>query len=910
MSKATNAGPASRQGGGRSAEFSLVLDHLPELRLHVLRFAGTASLNAPYRFTIVALADSGALEALAPQDIFTGQATFVILDPAGPAPAAGRPSAWRGVWHGVISSCRTGRRAGGWTMLELTLTPLLDRLSGQIQHRVHLDSTSPSIVRDSLVFGGVPLQRMRFHVADASYPEREFVLQYGEDLLSFVLRTLEREGISLFWDQTGVAEVAVFTDSNALFPHLADGEGDLEAEDSEVSGLDGGGIRLLGLRREARVPVASVRLKDYSWERPNLPLDVKHTIAAYGSGEMYLYGENFRTLAEGKRLAALRGEEELADCERWYCESQIPGLAPGHVLRVASPGRRGAGRDGLFVVTGLDCSGDQTGLLASGLGIDPTAGRPRQYADRQAGGRGFDGGAGPEGEPGPQPYGLRQRVRLHRLDLPFRPRRVTPRPRVSGSLTGWIDGGGSGEYPELDSWGRYKVLLPLDVSRRPNGRASSWIRMAQPYVGAGYGQHFPLAPGTEVLLTFVDGDPDRPIITGAVPNGETGSLVDSSAPHMSGVGTKGGGGLIFGNEAKKQNVTLAPGTDRGYITIAGGSPTAAAVSSDVLDVTTVVNNSTNIFQAEHAAGYRYAITASEDTMEKTLMIITALNDGLTAAAYGVETLGAISGAAGTEEGETARVTFGIMSSAMTIIGAATSAMMPLIQHLVKKKDDTVDLNKPHTNVVRLTADDKGGSAEWLSKDPFGKKKWKRVLTIFMALAKAVRSGTEAITNATENISGENEELEEEEHEGLKVVSKVSASCSDAATVLADIITVCGIISGISEAKNKAPKGFVLENSDSYVDVLAKGILACGAGGGPLVLESASTKDQSLADEIRRENWKGTYAPLIETLMDEATGKAPGGSFDSASAILLRGRLVRTLCEEASLTGSKAVVALS
>ena len=57
---------------------------------------------------------------------------------------------------------------------------------------------------------------------------------------------------------------------------------------------------------------------------------------------------------------------------------------------------------------------------------------------------------------------------------------------------------------------------------------SSWLRMAQPYAGENHGMHFPLHKGTEVLLTFIDGDPDRPIVQGAVPNAETSSPVTSA----------------------------------------------------------------------------------------------------------------------------------------------------------------------------------------------------------------------------------------------------------------------------------------------------------------------------------------------------------------------------------------------
>ena len=84
-----------------------------------------------------------------------------------------------------------------------------------------------------------------------------------------------------------------------------------------------------------------------------------------------------------------------------------------------------------------------------------------------------------------------------------------------------IAGDTSGENAEIDDQGRYKVRLPFDVTNPSGSKGSRWIRKAEPYAGAGYGQHYPLHKGVEVLLVHTDGDPDRPIIVGAVPNPQT-----------------------------------------------------------------------------------------------------------------------------------------------------------------------------------------------------------------------------------------------------------------------------------------------------------------------------------------------------------------------------------------------------
>jgi type VI secretion system secreted protein VgrG len=109
------------------------------------------------------------------------------------------------------------------------------------------------------------------------------------------------------------------------------------------------------------------------------------------------------------------------------------------------------------------------------------------------------------------------------LDVPFRPEQVTPWPSIHGIMHGHVSADGSGKYAEIDEHGRYKVSFPFDSGNARGAAVSRWVRMAQPYSGPGYGSHHPLHKGVEVLIAFIDGDPDRPIIVGSVPNTHTPS---------------------------------------------------------------------------------------------------------------------------------------------------------------------------------------------------------------------------------------------------------------------------------------------------------------------------------------------------------------------------------------------------
>ena len=131
----------------------------------------------------------------------------------------------------------------------------------------------------------------------------------------------------------------------------------------------------------------------------------------------------------------------------------------------------------------------------------------------------------------------------------YRPPRVTPRPRIHGVITGITEpapAGTSGRHAQIDEQGRYTVKFFFDgAAGEGRQRSSAPVRMAQPHAGDGYGMHFPLKPSVEVTVTFVDGDPDRPIISGAVPNPVTTSPVTRREATLNRLKTQSGAMIEF-----------------------------------------------------------------------------------------------------------------------------------------------------------------------------------------------------------------------------------------------------------------------------------------------------------------------------------------------------------------------------
>ncbi|MDR2443069.1 MAG: type VI secretion system tip protein VgrG, partial [Deltaproteobacteria bacterium] len=516
--------------------FSFAFASLPQLETHVVRFSGTAALNSLYDLAITLLLPTEAFEKTDIETLMSSRCSLTI-DDSQDRLIEHWPSAWKTSWHGLLTKLEVGSQAGQYTFLEVCLGPTIGLLSGQLQNRIHLDLSSLDVLKDSFRFGGLSADQFSIKAQKDAYPKREFVFQYEEDLLDFVWRTLWREGLCLFYDQNGQSDLALVTDAPEQHPCCYDGSSEIGFSYSSLTGLKGDGPQIFSMRSENRLPPNSILLKDYNWEDPNRPLAVKVRVSPKGRGEVHLYGQNFTTLAEGQRLGNIRRDEYLSNSETFRAVTRAPGLMPGLTFAINS--HPIASNNDRFLVTSSEIIGSQADRLTAVLGLDL----------------------------GTEKSDFTNNLKFRRLDKPFRPSLTLPRSKISGSLTAWIDGSGGGATPELDQWGRYKVLFPLDVSGRSQGKASAWLRMAQPYVGKGYGQNFPLTPGAEVLITFIDGNPDRPVISGAVPNAENISLINSATNTYSGLGTKGGSALLFGDEAGKQKISLTSGSNRAGLTI-------------------------------------------------------------------------------------------------------------------------------------------------------------------------------------------------------------------------------------------------------------------------------------------------------------------------------------------------------
>ncbi|RZO56360.1 MAG: type VI secretion system tip protein VgrG [Sandaracinaceae bacterium] len=386
------------------------------------------------------------------------------------------------------------------------LVPRLWRATLTRRSRVFQDLDVPGILRAVLTEHGLE-EGAGFEMRlDASYPVSEYTVQYQESDFDFISRLMEHHGIFYFFRQNPDGELMVIGDANRAFDKIAD-EPIEYARDGAPPGMAAGVHRL---ERVVQPRPAGVVLRDYNWRTPDVQLQVDAPVdQVTGVGFVNAYGDHFKTAGEGSALAQVRAEELLVDQERYELRTSIPQLAPGHRLELASHPL--GEMDQEYVVT-----------------------RVRRSTGQNEEGR-EDGAEWQEVEAIP-----------HRVA--FRPARVTERPRILGLMHGHVDGEVPGTAAPIDELGRYKILLPFDLVGQPGGKASRWVRLAQPASGAGFGIHFPLHIGVEVVVSHLDGDPDRPVIVASPPNTKTITPVTSNNATQSKIRTQTGIRITFDDD--------------------------------------------------------------------------------------------------------------------------------------------------------------------------------------------------------------------------------------------------------------------------------------------------------------------------------------------------------------------------
>ncbi|RYZ17563.1 MAG: type VI secretion system tip protein VgrG [Myxococcaceae bacterium] len=432
--------------------------------LVVSRFSGTEAISRPYEFVIDFHGKDG--ESLTQSELLNAPALLQVRVGQGVA---------RNVHGRVYRADALGRVGGRWCY-RIWVGPQLTSLQHMRHSRLFQNQTVPEVVKTVLGDAGVKLKL----ALQASYAPREYCVQYRESDLDFVRRLLEWEGIYFYFQHTEEAHTLVLGDSSGAHEALPGGNTvPLRPDDGRTA--DGEYIHAIQAIRRLRP--GAVRLKDYDFEKPAVDTSVKAASEGVAALELYDYPGEYVAPATGKGAAKVRMEEKAQGSHTFAGESVCPRLTPGYQFELESPG------DGAF-------ASEYTVVE-----VVHTGGQPDTLGGAEA------------------LQGLYQnRFRLLPASVVFRPRRVTPVPRISGVQTATVVGP-AGEEIHTDPHGRIKVLFHWDREGARDDKSSCWVRVGQAWGGPAWGHVYLPRIGQEVLVRFLEGNPDRPLIAGTVYNG-------------------------------------------------------------------------------------------------------------------------------------------------------------------------------------------------------------------------------------------------------------------------------------------------------------------------------------------------------------------------------------------------------
>jgi len=487
--------------------YELHLTNVSDSKIHVLSFEGKERISDLFEFKIDIVSDNAELDSSV---ILNNVATFVWNrgdeDPI--------------KIHGIISHFEQLGNVAGYTYYKVVLAPRIWRLNLIYQNEVYLNANIEKLIENVMEDVGLSGQDYKVDLKN-SYPKKEYVVQYKETDLDFMNRWLEHYGIFYYFDHSNEKDVVVFTDSNTKFSPIRLNENiGFNINKDPLSDKES----IMEISCKEKVVTGLFQVKDYNYMFPEKQLMAQSQINSNHPGLYYGFGENFENESEAELIAKIRNQEILCGSKIYYGKSDCRLFTAGYKFNFEKHFREDW--NGEYIITSVTHHGNQENLFA----FLPGSGRhPSTYENK---------------------------FETIPFSMEFRPVRKTRIPKVYGIMSAKIESGEGDEYAYIDDHGRYRAKMLFDLTDVSNGEATLPIRLTQSYSGPGYGIHFPNHEDTELLWSCVDGNPDRPIGLGTIPNPSQATPVASRNRTENIIRTASGNEILLDDKIDEAQIYL------------------------------------------------------------------------------------------------------------------------------------------------------------------------------------------------------------------------------------------------------------------------------------------------------------------------------------------------------------------
>ena len=382
--------------------------------------------------------------------------------------------------HGIVRRFEVGEQGSRFTHYHALVVPKLWWLGNRRDCRIFQEKTIQEIIEQVFKEAGLTKDDYRFSLQE-KYPKRDYCVQYRESDLAFVERLMEDEGVFYYFEHDDQKHTLVIGDNSSSY-QVIPGSDSLPFH--RPTGAMADEEHIVRFRYTEGVSPGKVVLRDYNFRKPGADLEVQGDADTYSDLTVYDYPGEYEEPDQGKIVKNIRQQELVCGRKNANGTTACARMIPGHQFALCKHPRESLNQK--YLITHVEHDGME-----------------KQALEEEATGNGSRYSADFECIP---------------IDVVYRPRRGTPKPHMEGPQTAVVVGP-KGEEIYTDEFGRVKVQFYWDRLGKLDENSSCWVRVSQLMAGGGWGAMFIPRIGQEVIVDFLEGDPDRPIITGRLYHG-------------------------------------------------------------------------------------------------------------------------------------------------------------------------------------------------------------------------------------------------------------------------------------------------------------------------------------------------------------------------------------------------------
>jgi type VI secretion system secreted protein VgrG len=452
-------------GKGSQASFLFEIEGAP--KIEIAYFQATERISEPF-VAHVALASTSQIQY---DDVIQKEALLTIS-----GAEANRH------FHGIVRKFEHTGISGQKFLYQADIVPSLMLLSLKQDCRIFQDKDVAKIIADIFQKAGIAADRYEFRLKNKDR-RRKFCVQYRETDMDFICRLLQEEGIFYFFEHSKDRHVMVFGDDTVNYKPI---EGNQEVSFKPASGLNPEKESISSVDFSRRLRPGTYTHTNYNFKKPSVDLETrgKAKDEMQQKFEIYDYPGQYGLEDRGNRLAKIHLEAGKALEEQANGNSTCPRLVAGFTFKLDGHDFKAHNRE--YLLVGVSHAGQQPQALEEQSGSGAGASYSNNFLAIPS-------------------------------TVPYRPLRTIEKPFVRGMQTATVVGR-KGEEIHTDEWGRVAVQFHWDRLGKNDENSSCWIRVGQMWGGGGWGAQFIPRVGDEVLVDFMEGDPDWPIIVGCVYN--------------------------------------------------------------------------------------------------------------------------------------------------------------------------------------------------------------------------------------------------------------------------------------------------------------------------------------------------------------------------------------------------------